>query len=280
LGKWNISIALTANTAIKEWPAGNLPKFFSIAPADIPTIKTLPAPETLSQDRRASSPMSVASGLTDASPLDDYMRSLDSSFALASPPPLVTRHPWKAQIPIESVDYSFDLEQFPTVPKDKHLNTDTTRTTIAETLTEASGRHPTTDVSAITEDFVSTAVWTRMTEFEAANSTKVAEFQTRLDSLEYTIADIHSTVDTISSKMAGAVLNLFTSPDSILTKQDQKLDAQNIILNRLFEMLSTLTNDVQRIGTATEAMAAKPTPASPIHKQHCPDNRTAGSRRV
>jgi uncharacterized coiled-coil protein SlyX len=145
-------------------------------------------------------------------------------------------------------------------------------------MTEGSGRHPPTAVSAITEDFVSTAVRTRMTEFEAANSTKVAEFQTRLDSLEDTIADIHSTVDTISSKMAGAVLNLLTSPNGILTKQDQKLDAQNVIINRLFEMLSTLTNDVQRsIGTPTEAMAAKPTPASPIHKRHCPDNRSASS---
>jgi hypothetical protein len=98
--------------------------------------------------------MSIASGLTDASPLDDCMRSLDSSFALATPPPRVTPHPWKAQIPIESVDYSFDLEQSPTLPKDKTPHMDTTRTTIAETLTAASGRHPATAFSAITKDFV------------------------------------------------------------------------------------------------------------------------------
>jgi hypothetical protein len=180
---------------------------------------------------------------------------------------------WKAQIPIESVDYSFDVKQFPTLPKDKDLNMDTTCTNIAETLTTVSGWHPATAVSAMTEDFVSTAVRMWMTEFEAEGTTQVADFQSRLDSLNDTIADIHSTVDTISSKMAGAVLKLLTSPDGILTKQDKKLDAQSVTINWFFEMLSTLTTNVKRIGTATKAMADKTTLTSPIHKQHYPGNR-------
>jgi hypothetical protein len=272
LGKWNISSAGTANTNIKEWLSGNLPKFLAIAPAAIPKITTFPAPEILSKDRRASAQMSISSGLIDASPLDDYMRSLDNSFALANPPPLVTRHPWKSQTPVESIDYSFDLEQFPTLLKDKQLNTDNTRTTIAETLTAASGRNPATAVSATTEDFVSTVVRTRMTAFETANSTQVAEFQSRLATLDATIANIHSTVNALSSKMAGAVLTLLTSPDGILTKQDVTLNAHNVTINRLLDMMGTLTSDVQRISKATEAMAAKPAPTSPIHKRHCPGN--------
>jgi hypothetical protein len=46
-----------------------------------------------------------------------------------------------------------------------------------------------------------------------------------------------------------------------------------VTINRLFEILTTLIADVNRIGTGTEAMADKVTPASPIHKRHCPDNR-------
>jgi hypothetical protein len=84
LGKWNISSALENNAAIKAWLASNLPKFFSLAPPKMPTIATFPAPEILLKDRHGSSALSVASGLTDASPLDNYMRSLDSSFGPSS----------------------------------------------------------------------------------------------------------------------------------------------------------------------------------------------------
>jgi hypothetical protein len=94
LGKWNISSALEHNADIKGWPTANLPKFFSLASPATPTISTFPVPEILSKDRRGSTSMWVASGLTDASPLDDCMRTLDSSFALTNPPPLVACKAW------------------------------------------------------------------------------------------------------------------------------------------------------------------------------------------
>jgi hypothetical protein len=273
LGKWNISSALEHNADIKSWLEANLPKFFSLASPDTPTISIFPAPEILSKDRRGTA-MSVASGLTDASPLNDYMRSLDSSFALTTPPPLVSRKAWTPQVPIEAVDYSFNLTQFPHLPKDKNFHSDTTRTTTAETQADVSAHNPATAtaVSAITEDFVSTAVRTRMTEFEDARQSQNAEFQTRLNNLEDTIASISSTVDSISSKMAGDVLTLLTAPNGILTIQEQKLDAQHETINRLMAMLSNLSSDVKRIGTATEALADKRAPASPPHKRHCTDS--------
>jgi hypothetical protein len=89
LGKWNISSALWHNADIKSWLTANLPKFFSMASSTTPTIPTFPVPEILSKDRRGSTSMSLASRLTDASPLDDYMRSLDSSFPLTNPPRMV-----------------------------------------------------------------------------------------------------------------------------------------------------------------------------------------------
>jgi hypothetical protein len=276
LSKWNIASALKHNDNIKSWLAANLPKFFSLASSTTPTNSTFPVPDILSKDRRGSTSMSVASGLTDASPLDDYMRSLDSSFALTNPPPLVSRKAWTQQVPIEAVDYSFNLTQFPHLPKDKISTSDTTRTTIAETQTVASAQNPATvtAVSAITEDFVSTAVRTRMTEFEAARQSENAEFQTRLNNHEDTITSISSTVDSISSKMAGDVLKVLTAPDGILTRQDQKLDAQHETINRLMEMLSQLSSDVNRIGNATETLADKRAPASSPHKRQCKDSTT------
>jgi uncharacterized coiled-coil protein SlyX len=77
------------------------------------------------------------------------------------------------------------------------------------------------------------------------------EFQTRLNHLEDTIARISSTVDSISSKMAGDAVTLLTAANGILTIQEHNLDAHYESINRLMEMLSNLSSDVKRIGTAT-----------------------------
>jgi hypothetical protein len=274
LGKWNISSAVWHNADIKSWLTANLPKFFSLASSTTPTSRTFPVPEILSKDRRGSASMSLASGLTDSSPLDNNMRSLDSSFALTNPLPMVTRKAWTQQVLTEAVDYSFNLTQFPNLPKDKTSNSDTTRTTIAETHTVVSAQNPATAtaVSAITEDFVSTAVRTRMTEFESAWQSQNDDFQKHLNALEDTVASIGSTVDSISSKMANDVLNLLTAPIGILTKQEQKMDAQHLTINRRMEMLLNLSSDVIRIGTATVALADTRVPASPPHKRQCKDS--------
>jgi uncharacterized coiled-coil protein SlyX len=146
-------------------------------------------------------------------------------------------------------------------------NTAHTRTTFAETHTLASNHNQATAVSAITEDLVSTAVKTCLQELDASRQDQTTAFQDRLNSLEDTIATIHSTVDSISSKMAGDVLDLLMAPNGILTQQNAKLDAQSLTIDRLVVVLETLTTDVKRLGTATEAMASHlPTPASPPHQ--------------
>jgi uncharacterized coiled-coil protein SlyX len=143
-----------------------------------------------------------------------------------------------------------------------------------EAQANASDLNPTTatGVSAITEDLISTAVRTRMTEFDAARQSQNEEFQTRLNHLEDTIASISSTVDSISSKMAGDVLTLLTAPNGILTIQEHKLDAQDETINGLMEMLSNLSSDVKSIGTAIETLAEKRVPASPPHKRQYKDS--------
>jgi hypothetical protein len=107
LGKWNISSALERNEAIKTWLHINLSRAFAVAHASLPKIITFPQPDVLSKDRRASLNYSVQSGLTDASPLDNYMRSLESIFSLINPPPMVARNPWKTLLTIPLISRNF-----------------------------------------------------------------------------------------------------------------------------------------------------------------------------
>jgi hypothetical protein len=88
LGKWNISCAKASHQIICNWMDENLVHFWSNLPdsADFPKIGTFPTPERLSKGRRVSSGgSSVASGLTNASPVEDYFRQLESS-----PPPKIS----------------------------------------------------------------------------------------------------------------------------------------------------------------------------------------------
>jgi uncharacterized coiled-coil protein SlyX len=144
--------------------------------------------------------------------------------------------------------------------------------TIAETTTAASGSAPSA-VSVITEDFVSTAVKTHMSGLEATRNAQANDFLERLRTLEDTIADINSTVDNISSKLAASVLKLLTAPTGVLTIQANKLDSQHKTINRLFSAITSLTDDVKRLGNATATLTSSRTPpdsppnGSPAKKQ-------------
>jgi hypothetical protein len=181
LGKWNISSCLQYNNAIKTWLADNLPKYFAAAPNTLPQHNVFPAPEILSKDRRGSA-LSVNSGMTDASPLDDYMRSLESNYQPSNQPAMVVRNPWISSTPVEEINYSFNLDDFPTPPKTAPATVTTTPTVAETTLVSAPG--PPTAVSAITEDIVSTAVKTQLSGLEAIRLEQATDFPTAYASLK------------------------------------------------------------------------------------------------
>jgi hypothetical protein len=278
LGKWNISSALSYNATLKKWLTENLPLYFNAAPATFPKIATFPCPEILSKDRRGSSSLSVNSGITDASPLDDYMRSLESNVVFANQPPMVARNPWISTTPVEDINYSFNMDDFQTLPNGKP--TDTTRTTVAASSVAESGLDPATAVSAITEDVISNAVKTQMAGLEATRVAHDADFFERLRTIEDSIADITSTVDNISSMLANSVLALLTAPTGALTIQMAKLDTQNTTIVRFFAAITSLTADVKRLGHATETLTRSP-PESPPNgspaKKHCSDGAPAAA---
>jgi hypothetical protein len=79
LGKWNISCSADSHTAIGEWIDTNMVNIWNSIPtqATLPKIGPFLIPERLSKGRCVSSSSSVASGLTDASPIDDYLKHLN-----------------------------------------------------------------------------------------------------------------------------------------------------------------------------------------------------------
>jgi hypothetical protein len=127
LGEWNISCALAEHPAICAWLDLNLvPLWESIANKDqIPKIATFPIPERLLKGRHVSSASSVASGLTDASPVEDYFRQLESHFPIQNPPTTTTfRNAWNTNPPVDDIAYSFTPTEFPNLPpSDMHYDT-------------------------------------------------------------------------------------------------------------------------------------------------------------
>jgi hypothetical protein len=278
LGKWNISSTLTYNEELKSWLTEHLPKYFNAAPSTFPKLTIFPCPEILSPNRWGSSALSVTSGITDASPLDDYMRTLEANFVLATTPLMVARNPWISTTPVEDINYSFNMDDFKTYPNGK--TTDTTRTTIAESSVAASGPNPPTAVSAITEDFVSNAVKAHMAGLEATRLAESTDFSDRLRTIEDSIATINSTVDNISSKLANSVIALLTAPGGALAIHTNKLDAQNTTIDRLLHAITSLTSDVKRLGYATDTLTRTP-PASPPNgspaNKHCSEGAPAAA---
>jgi hypothetical protein len=73
LGKWNISCSLGYHPTIAKWLDENLSVLWNKVPLQLPAYVAFPTPERLSRNRVARS---VASGLTDASPVSHYLQSL------------------------------------------------------------------------------------------------------------------------------------------------------------------------------------------------------------
>jgi hypothetical protein len=117
LGKRNISCNSNHHQAICNWVDQHIVAIWQTTPLDLPEIATFSTPERLSKGRRAQgSSLSVASGLTDASPAADYMKTPESKFDAANGVSKTTRNPWTQSVPLEDVSYSFAAAAFPPFP--------------------------------------------------------------------------------------------------------------------------------------------------------------------
>jgi hypothetical protein len=119
LGKWNISCSLAHHPAICAWIDHHLVALWESIPNkdNIAKIDTFPTPERLSKGRRITSASSIASGLTDTSPIADYFRKLESNLPLKNLPTTTTfRNAWNHTLPVDDIVYSFNTTDFPTLP--------------------------------------------------------------------------------------------------------------------------------------------------------------------
>jgi hypothetical protein len=251
LGKWNISCDGEHHPDIARWIDDHLGSIWQTIPLDLPVIDSFPSPERLSEGRRArGSALSVASGLTDASPVAAYMKTLESNFDVEISIPKITRNPWIKSVPIEDVTYSFEPTAFPPMPKNKTTDTNTTESI---TISQLSNPDPAgaTAISAITKGLLSSAI----SGMEKKRATESAKFDKQLCALEHRIAKISQTVQTMSAEMTDEVMRRLSAHDGPLAKQDRVLTAQTEQMARMFQMLSALPSNVD---TVTAKVACPP----------------------
>jgi hypothetical protein len=258
LGKWNISCNINHHQAICNWVDEHLVTVWQIIPLDLPEIATFPTPERLSKGRRAQgSSLLVASGLTDASPIADYMNTLESKFDAANVVSKTTRNPWIQSVSLEDVSYSFDAAAFPPFPTDK---TSSTRTTTVETEFTGAAAEGATAISAITEGLLSSAI----SGIEQKRTAASADFDNHLKTLEARIAGINEIVIKMSTKTTNEVMRRLSAADGPLAQQNRVLLEQNNKMERMYLMLLALTGNAEgttSVVTASATTAPCPSPA-------------------
>jgi hypothetical protein len=244
LGKWNISCAKASHQSICDWIDENLVTFWSTLPDidDFPKVSTFPTPERLSKGRRVSSGgASVASGLTNASPIDDYFRQLERRLPPQEIPANPTRHAWKNNLPIGDISYSFNTAEFPKLfDSDKSLSP-----TLATSPVTGSITHGATAVSAITETMVSNTVKSSITEFEKRRKVTDAVFDARMARLELQVGDISTQVSQMATQMQRAVIDTLTADDGIIARQHHLILRQDTKIDRMESVIGQLAESIQ-----------------------------------
>jgi hypothetical protein len=110
LGKWNISCTQTCHTDICAWLDNNMITLWASLPdkASIPIISAFHYPKRLSKGRKSSSNHSLTSGLTNAPPVEDYLRQLELNLPSRPLPATTIRNVWKQTLPVEDITYTFN----------------------------------------------------------------------------------------------------------------------------------------------------------------------------
>jgi hypothetical protein len=214
----------------------------------LPKIVPFPVPERLSKGRRASAGSSVASGLTDASPVEDYFRKLEKNLTLPKPPSPVFRYAWNKHLPVDDITYTFNATEFPNLlPSDKTNKSTATTAHKTASLTNSNA----TAVSTITEGYVSHTVKSSITEFENRRKTMDEVFDVRMVMIEKQLGNINQQVDAMATKMQEAIVKALTADKGIISQQythiinqDKKLDNQDKKLNQMATAVNQMANSI------------------------------------
>jgi hypothetical protein len=247
LGKWNISCNATSHPSIAAWLDNNLVEIWNQVPMDLPKFSEFPTPERLSRHR---SPRSVASGLTNASPVSHYLKSLANRHQDSTKLTTIVRQPWRQTPPVESVQYEFHPTAFPSLPAGKPHGTTarTTESTVAGT-------------SAVTAASLQDAVNRKLQALDQARTVSEANFQSRMNDLEDTLTQVKENLANIASTVTTQVLIGLQQETGLLWNQDRKIDQ---LQAKMLELLPLVKEAINLSENSANARATNP--LSPLRK--------------
>jgi hypothetical protein len=267
LGKWNISCSKASHQHICNWIDENLVNFWSNLPdcADFPKIGTFPTPERLSKGRVASGGSSVNSGLTNASPVADYFRQLESSLPPQDIPVHPTRNAWNNHLPLGDISYSFNTAEFPKLYDHAQQTTKSTSPTLVTAPATGSITNGATAVSAITESMVANTVHSGIIAFERRRQKADDAFDAQMAKLVMEVSDIQKQVAHMADHIQNAVIEKLTADDGVISKlvvrQDEKIEEMKVVM---FQMAASLKQLLPReIATYQDSPARSPREREP-----------------
>jgi hypothetical protein len=209
-----------------------LTDIWSKIPLNLPPFDAFPAPERLS---RSCIARSVASGLTDASPVSHYLQSL-AAHTPSTKIATVVRNPWRQPPPVQSVQYSFDTAEYPLPNGKTHATAAVTTRTEDSTMMDASaGSISRLDGHAASVQH--TVDKKKLAAIAAARKLADADFMSRMNNIDDSIQKIKDDLDAIAECVTTRVLTGLQQPDGLLFKQDAKIDLIQAQLMRLFPLV-------------------------------------------
>jgi hypothetical protein len=213
----------------------------------MPVFSEFPIPERLSCHR---SPRSVASGLTDASPVSHYLQTLAARKMPSTKITTVVRTPWQQTPPVQLVQYEFNPTAFPSLPDSK--KTDTAARTKDSTVA---------GTSAVTSASVQDAFNSKLQAIDAARAASEANFKSCMTDLEDMLSQVKSHLAEIASTVTTQVLIGLQQENGLLWRQDQKID---LLQEKMLELLPLVKQAISLSGQPVNTRAASP--ISPIRK--------------
>jgi hypothetical protein len=256
LGKWNIPCTLTHHPAICEWLDANLVPKWNALPnkSNLPPIKTFPIPERLSKGRTASSGSSVNSGLIDASPVEDYFRTLEANPPLANTLTTVFHNAWDKALPVEDIVYCFNAHEFPKMADSPTTNMATTAHATSSITGYYGGSVGSesivpTSVSAITESIATESIESGISAYQLSRKIEDNAFAARMVSLEQKVGSIQVQVTAMATKSQTAIIQSLTGENGIISAQNAKFVQLATVVDHLADSIEkVLEHDRDREG--------------------------------
>jgi hypothetical protein len=213
LRKWNISCHSDFHPTIAAWLDAHIVEHCNNIPVELPTFQAFPTPTRLSASRTSRS---VSSGLTDASPVSHYLKTLADRNRTSDKIATVLRNPWKSTPPVNAVQYSFTVTDYPKLP--------TTKTGTAHT--EDSTYAP----SAVTSpsfSIVEAKNYSQLSDIEQKRQADADAFRSRMADLEAGMTRIRTELNklatTISNNVTRNVLLGLQGVDGVITQQNHHI---------------------------------------------------------